>query len=484
MVRPLSLVLLAFASCASPGSEIHLAPFFSRHTVPGLDRAEAFGGILRAERRAEGVSDYAISPIWRQVTQPDGSSTTDFLFPFGKVIDDPDDERHLARFFPLFFHRSERRADGEIDTDWAFLLPLFWGGSSTDGEDYFAFFPLIGKLKNFLTFEEVRFFLFPLWMRTKARSGRTDHLLWPIFGRSTGANRGWRFWPFFSTLEREGRWKKRTAFWPLFHWGESGLDTENPRKGWLALFLGGHVEQGAFQSWTLFWPLLGWSSNQATGYRSYEIWPLVKIVRGGTGKGEPASLTRVWPLYSRYRSDEIEQTVLLWPFVWFRDDRHAGMERESFYLVPFLRAANTRREGVEGEESVHQFWPLWHRRVRPDGSVDSSFLSLDLALQSDAVSANLGFLYEVWATRQEGIDAPRRDRMLLDLYSRASAADHTRWSLPVLGGCWTEPDGRHHWSLLAGLLRFGHGGDRGFLLETPAFPGPGWPAIDGLEATP
>ena len=175
----------------------------------------------------------AVNPLfWRQ-RRPDGHVEADFLSLLGRFEYVPDRNRSKTRLFPLFWYESERRPDGVQDTDWM-LLPFFAGGSSSDSkEDYFAFFPFFGKLKNWLTWDEVNFALFPIYAKTEKAPGiKTTHWMWPFYGRHEGAATGWNLWPFYGTYERSGRSKRSYVLWPFWNQSTENLNHPEPRRSW------------------------------------------------------------------------------------------------------------------------------------------------------------------------------------------------------------------------------------------------------------
>ena len=474
-----TLAAFGLAACAAPDAEIHLAPLFSRHTVPGYDRAEAAGGIFRYGEIGGAVS-WALSPFYWRLRQPDGNVDSDFLYPLGRYQHDPERPRTYARLFPLFWREAETRADGVEDVDWSALTPLFWGGSSSDGqENYFAFFPVIGTLKDFLTYDEVKFLLFPLYMRNQKEERKSTHVLWPIVGWTEGSERGWHIFPFYGKAEVPGEYKRAYFMWPLVSIAHNELDQKEPQHGWLVLPLGGQIRQGDYTATTVLWPVFGHAAKPSTGYRSWQVWPILKFESGGTQPRQ--TIRRILPFYVRFEDAQTEYTVWMWPLFWRRHDHFGGLERHSFYAVPFYaRSATLREDGRR--ERAERFWPL--ARVQEDDLGNERFAvlspGLEPLLNSDQLSRNLGFAFEVWSGGADAAQGLRERRLFLDLYHRAEGGGHKRWSIPVLGGQWTEPDGTVHTSLLLGLLRWRSGPGGG--LEEPAFPGPGWPDLHRVGA--
>ncbi len=471
--------ILALDGCAAPDAEIHLAPVFSRHTAPGYDHAEAAGGVLRHEEK-DGGRAWALSPLlWRRTTA-DGRVEADFLYPLGRFEHDPERPRTYARLLPVFFREAERRADGVTDTDW--MLGPFLGGSSSDGtEDYFGMFPVVGRTRDFLTWDEWRFVFWPLFSQTTKDGRRHSHVLWPVFGwRSGNGASGWHVWPLYGRAELEGKYRTSYFLWPVYHRNEEGFDREHPLHGWLVLPLGGRVTEGDYTATTVAWPVFGHASKPSSGYSSWSVWPLVKFERKPSAGQR---LDKVLPFWLHFESEATEYGSVLWPVFWWRHDRIDGRETHATWAIPlWFGSRTTHADG--GEDRVWRVWPLVRSETDRDGGHDLRALSpgLEPVLESRALSRNLGFAFEVWADRREAADAPRERRAWLNLYHSVEAGGHRRWSVPLLGGRWTEPDGTTHTSLLLGLLRWRSGPDGG--LEDPAFPGPGWPDLHELPAEP
>lgn len=471
--------LLALASCAAPDAEIHLAPFVSRHTAPGYDRAEVAGGIVRREEDGGGET-WALSPLVWHRAAPGGRVEADFLYPLGRYEHDPVRPRTYARLFPVFFREAETRADGVLDTDWM-LFPSF-GGSSSDGqEDYFGLFPLAGRARDFFSYDEWSFFLWPLWSRTRKDGRANTHLLWPFFGWQTGADvSGWHVWPLYGRSEWDGRYRRSYFLWPVFRRTEEGLDRREPLRGWLVIPLAGRIHEGDYTATTVAWPIVGWADNPSTGYWSWSVWPLIKFERK---PADGQSLDEVLPFWLHFRSEQTEYRSLIWPIFWWRHDTIDGRDTRSFWAIPLWFSSRTLQPDG-GEDSSWRLWPLVRDVEQADGGHDRAALApgIEPLLESGALSRNLGFAFEIWADRRDDANAPRTRRAWLDLYHSVAAAGHRRWSLPVLGGQWTEPDGTTHTSLLFGLIRWRTGASPGF--EEPAFPGPGWPDLHAVPAVP
>lgn len=469
--------LLLATGCAAPNSELNLAPLFSRHTLPGWQQAEVLGGAVRYEREP-GASTWAVSPfLWRR-KYDDGRIEADFLFALGRYFHDPARPVSMFRVFPFGWYRTEVRADGVEDNDWSILFWLVGGGTSDDGEDYFWFFPFGGRGEDLLTYDEFSFVLWPLWIENKKDGRTSQHFLWPIFGRQQGTETGWRVFPLYGTSEVPGKYRRSFVLWPFGHFAEDALDQENPRHAWLVVLIGGHQKQGDYEAFAIAWPFIRWSRQPSKGYHSWSIWPLVKFQEGGELEGD---VQRVAPFWIHYRDPNTEFKSVLWPIFWWRRDQLTDDgEREAWYALPFyFHSASAWADG--GQASETRLWPLGSKSSARDGATQIRILDpgIPTVLDPDVLSRNFGFLYEVWAQREQPAPAPLTEdrRAWLGLYRSTAGSGHRRSSLAGLGGRWTEPDGTTHTSLLFGLLRWRSAPDGSGGWEAPAFPGPGWPDL-------
>lgn len=506
--RLLLPLLLGVGACASPSADLNVAPFYLRSTVPGIQRTEMLGGLARYEE-ADGASRWALNPLlWRE-RRADGSVQADFALMLGRYEHQPERNRTRTRIFPLFLFETERRPDGVQDTDW-FLLPFFAGGSSSDGEeDFFAFFPFFGTLKNFLAWEEVRFVLFPLWARTQKQTGtQSTHWLWPFFGRSTGRGEGWRFWPFYGTWQVPGRERSRYVMWPFWTESETNLAGPHPRRSWFLFPFYGRTEQDDYRAVTWLWPFLGRAERPSTGYSSWAFWPFLKFEEGGTGElGEPnpRKLQRILPFYVHFEDEQTEWSAVLWPIFWSRQDRFGDIERDADYVLPLWWSWRTKRYDSLNPrdpdrkliqiEEVRRLWPFaaWRRitpvdpeapRADPAEAVQPELVEgdrVEAPYLGEQLARNLTRPLALWQSHEYRPDGPRLERAFLGLYHSLQASGHRRWSIPVLGGQWTQPDGTRHHAYLFGLVRW-RSGPAGRAWQAPAFPGPGWPELHQATA--
>ena len=471
MRRPSALLSgsLLLSGCAFASSEWNLAPLFAKHrNAWGGTSWEALGGILRGESRPQG-EEFALHPVFRATRDAGNVSETDFLYPLGYGRDDGKEVGW--RFLPFYWWKDHVNEKGEHDVDW-WIFPLFFGGKAESGERYFALFPFYGTLRDFLSFDRMRFVLFPLYLDTeKANGRRSTNLLWPFFGWASGGGQSsLRVFPFFSYSGHEGRYERYSVLWPLIHFGRTDLDKKKPGSYFFFFPFYGQSSEKGLEAWTVLPPFLfGSARNENTGYRGYDfLWPLGKVERGGSRPER----TRFLPFFAFYEGKEVKSRAFLWPLVWFREEEDARYVRHSLYILPFWHSW-TKVQKKGGESSYWHAWPLAHREWSADGTGDLSFPSpLFFRHKAHRLDENLWPLYTLYRQRT-GALGESSSRVIADLLRREAGHGEDRLSVPILFGRRAREDGAVEWSFLAGLLRF-RKDSRGFGMMAPSFPGPGW----------
>lgn len=475
--------------CASRNADVHLAPLYTR--MAGSDRvvrSEAAGGMAIWERGLyeDNLRSHALRPIygWRDQRYLGGTegSRTDWLVPLG--YRERDGDHVTSIFFPFYYWRS-RPAPEEArrrEFDLVALPGILWSRNER-GAEKFAWFPFWGDLRQFLTFERVRFWLFPLYARTERLGSTNHHVLFPIVAWTTGGDRGgtsWRFWPLIGHAEREGRYDRWFALWPIFHWHQNRIDRGEERRDhrWMVWPLLGRTRIGSYRSWTTLWPFFGFARDRETGFWAWDgPWPLVRLQGGGRAPLADER-TRVWPFFSHFKGDGLETQTYAWPIVHVREETVPGFERASFYVLPFWHAWDLVRTESGQEESHRKLWPLYQSESVGDRG-RQALLALNPFVRMPLVEYHYGWLWEVFAREYEGERV--RQRAWLGLWRHEAYRDEQRSSVT---GLWSRrsygpPEARvHESSLLFGLVRWRSGpreADPGLL--APAFPGPGWPAL-------
>jgi hypothetical protein len=468
------------AGCAAPGSEIHLAPFYSRHAAArGTLEYEALGGMVhRIEDARTGTPLVSsVRPFWSWRNEGGGDWHADVLAPFGLAR--RRDGEYLSYVIPFYILRNGQKLDGTRETRWVSLPGIMVRNNSERGLSL-GWFPFIGKLERFLTYEEVFFVLWPLYVTATADGRKSTHLPWPILGWTTGGGEtSFHLFPLYAHSKREGRYDRYAVLWPFLHYQRNALGggLEQPETMWMVWPLYGRTTRGTYRAHTVLWPLFGYASDPRGDFRAFDApWPLVRFQSGGQNTPVVAR-KRIWPFFGYLEADLLTHRTYLWPLIHSREERYIDSTRDSLYVLPFWQSLDRVERATGRKGAWRKLWPLyqWER----DGGLErGSFPSLDPFARNQLITYNYGWLWRVWSWESEG--EVRRRRAWLDLYRREADAGENRRSLAFL---WAKRDfvddagaETSETSILLGLVRWRKNERDGFDMLSPAFPGPGWPA--------
>ena len=271
------------------------------------------------------------------------------------------------------------------------VIPIWFNGRSTAGEDYWGLFPLWGHHPHFLDVYDLDFCLWPVWHRYRTRRPSENRwmtsnaVLFPfVTWRDDGS---WGFWPFAGVgHQRES--DHRYCLWPLVTWADYRADRDTG---------------GAGSSW-MFWPVCGGVSREREDQWLF-LPPLFSYVETRSPcwcKTNSASEMRLrcpWPLVEVERRRDRDRTVVF-PFYEHVLDRAEGdgavsaeVTRYGWRLVEMYRD----EKGDLLESRVFPFWTrnAIHTRVWPfyesftsDGQTWRGVLALFPITWADSVDRN------------------------------------------------------------------------------------------------
>ena len=540
---------MLLVGCATPRSDVNLAPIYSRTTgADDVTEHEAAGGLVRARRDPVhgDLQSVEVRPLfgWRRgwgdpKNAPEpyrewhpplrGDTRVDFLPPLGHWSKEGDVVRSLLA--PVWFYKS-RPIEGSTKRkrDLLALPGVLWSADET-GTTQLAWFPIWGELDDFITYDQIRFVLFPLYVAA-SRADFTHHsVLFPILGWTENhpttpdatPRHQFRIWPLFGYHRKPGRWSRSFFLWPLFTLRRDELWKPEQERllTWMLWPLFGWTQRGTYRAVTTLWPFFGFAwdprgsqldpdrdpapgpdpdddpltrletemPNPGGAYWAWDgPWPLVRIQSGGRSPAAEER-TRLWPIYSDYRGDGLWWRTWAWPIVQQRQEQAPDYERASFYVIPFYQSYSLERTRPDGPIELpeafargdrirwNKVWPLFKSEEIDEWRRDA-LLALTPTTRWDLFDNYWAWLWEVWALERN--HERMSGRSWLGLYRYETDGYERRHSLPGLWSrrAWGEGEQRvSETSLLFGLLRWRSGpGTEDAGLMSPALPGPGWPA--------
>jgi len=293
--------------------EIHLHPFFSRYY--NFEKAYYFNTFLYPLYYYHGTN------YWRTWT---------FLYLFNG-----DDK----------YNRTEK-SEGEI-----MLTPFFyWGYGNNEKEQFFSFFPFYGTVKDKLSWEEIRFVLFPLYVSWKYKNYQAHSILWPLilWGGDGYKRRDLRIFPFYSSKVHQDKYEHKTFLWPFFQWGSDDLDKKDPRHFFMffPLYSQKRSESGSMYAYSILYPisLVSWGRDQkAQSFDFRLLWILFQY-----SKSEKPYIRRwvIFPFYAHYV---------------FGNNELPYYNEMNFYLILL---GNLKTESALIQSNYQFFLPFWSHYYR------------------------------------------------------------------------------------------------------------------------
>jgi len=315
------------------------------------------GPFISYERK-EQEREYGLRPLYFHAEDPAKEiGYSEFLYPVAVRKSEPDqsffDGLHL---FTYDFGSREEGSDNEFT-----LFPfLFYGESETRG-DYFALFPIGGKIYERFGRDEIRFALFPLYGRTRKGETQITNVLWPIFARIRGEHEsGLKLWPLYGSSAKEGVYRKRFYLWPIVFLYDLKLDSDNPIQRRLVFPLYVAEESPQVSSRTYLWPFFSHHEDRRKDYEEWNFpWPLFRVARG-----EFKESNRFLPFYSNERTGSFRKRWYLWPIYKIEETRTEVLERRRDRVLYFLYSnleETVLEEGSPRKKRV-DLWPLFSYR--------------------------------------------------------------------------------------------------------------------------
>lgn len=394
-------------------------PFYSRRTdVQGHERVRALGPVYERIQTPEGWELRAVRPLairWnhdgddflrREILWPVAQSSRyqqqrswRFLLAFGTNwdVDDPH-SRHRLWVLPFYFH-----------------------GRDVHGQDYRALFPIYGQVNEFIFWDEIRFVLFPLYIRSRARETEARSWFWPIYSRTEGPGlRRFRVFPLYGYAEREGMGRKQFMFWPF--WTSVQYEREGDSgSGWILFPVTGHLKLETQQSWWILPPLFRLHRGEDKN-RLFGPWPFVQISDGAVRK------RYLWPLIGTKTIGNTRRDFLVWP-IGSRDETVTDTERKSRqFVVPFYQNFKVENRETDTVQTRYtKVWPLFSHSYRDEGPARRTVFPDLNPFRAGPVERNFAPFWQLYIREQQG-DAVDTE-ILWGLYRHAARTDSRYHSL-------------------------------------------------------
>ncbi len=446
MRRTLWLFLIAILGLSLPvragENRVNLWPLFFYARTGEVNRLEVAGPFFYRYRNGREAS-LSLRPLFSWVDRrASGEKDLYFLSPLGHYHQEKTYRRF--RFVPFFsydWEEGEKKGQEKSHT----YFPIFWGRTA-EGEGYGGIFPLYGTLKGRFGYDEIRFFLWPLYSTTLVDGDRSTNVLWPIFNYSRGPTlSGFKFWPLFGYREKKGAFRRSFILWPVFIREtryEEGRPALTKRMIWPLYVL---EDTPSYRKRIYLWPFFQRVWSRDGRFRQWDFpWPFVQWQRGEERRG-----FRLWPLFGFRKKPDYESNFVLWPLF---QGEHLRRGDEEEIAGRFLLLSSYRkivRRGEERERFVRA-WPLFLYWSRSGSGESLFYFPALLPFYDEGLERNLGPLLRLFEVYRFA-DERHYVRLLWGLYRYEVEAGIKIHELAFLFSYKHSPTGREV-KLLHGLL--------------------------------
>src|ERR1043166_8819752 len=157
-------------------------------------RTEALGPLFYYEDK-DSQGTWAMPPLW-SLTRDPLTDFTEFALLYPVIGLDRFGSEYRWHIFQVFSFAGGQNQDEQKARRFTLFPFYFRQRSGNPDQNYTAFFPIYGQLKNRLLRDEIFFVMFPIYGRSRKRDVVTDNYLYPIFHVRHGNQlTGWQFWP-------------------------------------------------------------------------------------------------------------------------------------------------------------------------------------------------------------------------------------------------------------------------------------------------
>lgn len=454
----LGLFLIGELGVRGGEEAFHAGPAYDRFRLtlePG-ERMEAVGPLHYRQEVGE-TRGWGFPPlvVWEKNTGAD-TSELDILYPL--LTYDRFGTETRWQLFQLLNFSGNQSFDGSDKRRFSLFPFYLQQRSANPTNNYTAVIPFYGHLQNRLFRDEVHFFLMPLYVQSRKGEMVTDNYLYPFFHLRHGPGlTGWQFWPVVgaehkSVTQRTNHWdeveeipghEKFFAAWPFFVKDRTGIGTTNEQRSLLVAPLFSSEHSPLRDSVGFPWPL-GYrrTEDREKEYREWDApWPFVVFARG---KGKQTD--RVWPIFSRSKTPEVETDFYAWPF--YKSGKvHAAPYDRNYWRLMFFLYADLTEKNTDTLEVLHRriAWPLFVSRKEYDGRRRVQVLALlePFLPTSRSVERDLSPLWSVWRSEVNPATHASSQSLLWNLYRHESSPGVKKSSL--LFGLFqyqTGPEGR------------------------------------------
>lgn len=391
---------------------------------------------------------YSLRPFFYVSKDKEVASTeVEYLFPLGKYR-----KREKESYFylvPLFSsHKDPIDTQGQT-YDFG-MFPIFWG-KDENGDRYGGLFPIYGKLNHRFGKNQIRFYLWPLYVLSKDEYYTAHDILWPLLSYTIGENeRGFKVWPLFGHHEKEGEFYKDFSLWPIFFKQKKDLDTNYPKNTKAALPFYLEEKSPKKLSRSILWPFFNYSNDKKNNYKQWDMpWPLFQY-----GKGIELELFRLFPIYGHKRSTDSKTGYFLFPLYSYNKDKLDDHKDTTHRVLLINKYEKKEYKKDSRDEKAIRLWPLFYYN-RERENITKFYFPEVIPLEDEGFERNLSPLFRLYEFYKDS-RGNTESKLLWWLYRHKKSNTKELFEIAFLLDYEKKGD-RSTFSILKGLFEYKQG---------------------------
>lgn len=303
---------------------------------------------------------------------------------------------------------TERRS-----RDYSLAIPPFWVNGRDQDENYWGLFPVYGHMPKAFFVEDIRWAMFPLWLRYRtggSRGIKRDYFVWPFFSLKYDEDKTrWALWPLYG-MKKEPDFESRFVLWPI--WNDRTFTAPNHQGTGVMLWpLFERVNTNTEQSYGLLPPFFRYTSTTSDARLLRCPWPLFE--RYTDPKESTWKFWRIWGMTHRGSRDG---WWFLHPIMVKKQQKTVNLYTRSFRFWPFYTNEVSYGYDVDGnphlQTSYFRIWPFYSSSYNEREGLKRKGLVLFPIRDVPAIERNWAPFWTFYTARQE----PGSDEILHELF--------------------------------------------------------------------
>jgi len=435
---------------------INLGPLY--HTPINSEYEKEFTalGPFIIYKKDKNYKEFGFRPFFHDtVNKENRSKELEFVYPLTSYKQ-KENRSWFQYQFAFFVYNTEITQSG-YENKRINLFPLIFYNNEEDQENnYFAFFPFYGDMKNKFSKERVKFVLFPLYLRSEAEGEITDSYLWPFISSYSGELEGGRFWPIWGKRVNQVKQNQQEfLFWPLYVNKESDFYGEKFYfKSYFPFYSEAYFHGVSNKGY--LWPFIQHTVNHNTGNERWDMpWPIISVTKGGIVEQK-----RIFPFYARaVREDNDEDGYILWPLYRYKNIKLESYQRNKKSFLLFIYKDLKYEPIVDGVKPKRKIdlWPIFTYEKKANGKSNFHIFTLfePFVHSNDRLYRNYASFWRlfVWEKNEENVT---RTSLLWNLVSTYDSEDlfvfDIRPIIPLFNV--TKSENYKSWTILGGILGY------------------------------